>query len=1175
MFDLPRRPCICRVMLCLLALATLARPGLCSAGGANPEERSQRNSTCVGTDTHCLTGNGGQGYCPSDVPCELQSDPVVVAGHLRIVQTDTTPPIFQEPALCGGDVGQVVLTMDGRQSGGQALHVQSTIPYSDVQFSACRFCAISGPCGPGGNPFSCTSSCPSTCFSCRAYEQVFPNTRWLTNQRLGFVAPFAQALQSEVGTAKTPVILRAYQLSQEDHSDDDDSLPSTASYCVKIAFVDVPSEDPAPCSAIDSDSDGLGDRCDNCPATANVSQLDTDGDGTGDVCDSCPLLDDSARVDVDGDGIGDVCDNCPYDLNPGQADTDGNGLGDACDCGGNPCTTDHDDDGTADQNDSCPLHLAGPEDRDLDEIPDACDNCIENCPFESNQPRCTFGPSQRDSDGDGVGDLCDNCPGIPNPAQTDLNLDGIGDACVPSCGGDDSDGDGVPALCDNCPNEANPAQSDDDGDGTGDACDLCPDQQGGRFDYDGDGLGDDCDNCPVVANADQSDQNVNSVGDACESLCQAEMLVDCCPKPCGDGELDPGEGCDDHNVQGGDGCSANCAVETTPTPIATVTPTPTATIQPGDPGSVPKCRRAVIDAAADFVAARTKARDKCELKQIAGKASAGDCNQDPNVQVSYAKASRALRASIAKACGGKDKTCGADVDADLVATGWAVVCPSFAGTDCAESILDCADVSSCVECIASATSDFAASLAYDHAKPSDPKVEKELNRCQQAIGKATAAFLRAQSAALAKCWQQVDRGKGVSPCPAPGDGKTTAVIAKAAAKRTAAICKACGGADKLCNQIGDLSPSAIGFPTICPGLALPDGPSCNGAVTTVAELDACVGCVTTVAATCSELNTVPAYALYPDECRGSTLVYTPLPTATRTATPTASRTPSLTETPTPSGTPILTATSTRTGTPSLSATPTPTATPAQTTSPSTVMPTITGATPTPVPLLLFDGFASSDGLSLNGTAETFPYDGGSETVLRLTRAEASQAGSAFTSNRLPVATFSTFFQFRIGGAGGVSDGVEVGGDGMVFVVHASAPTFLGEAGGNLAYQGLTPSIGVELDTYISTEFSDPSTNHVGINIDGSLVSASISDVSDRLDDGDNWFAWIDYNGAALEVRLARDTNRPSLALVTTAVDIPTILGDDTAFIGFTAATGSAFGQPEILRWTYDGTLSEP
>jgi len=314
-----------------------------------------------------------------------------------------------------------------------------------------------------------------------------------------------------------------------------------------------------------------------------------------------------------------------------------------------------------------------------------------------------------------------------------------------------------------------------------------------------------------------------------------------------------------------------------------------------------KCNSTITKATSKYLQTRAKTLGKCEDKKVNGKLPPLTvCETDQAAKLT--KASDKLRKLIDKSCGGGDRVCGGGDDDSLASIGWDLGnCPDPVGAGCANALVDCGDVIDCLQCAADAGAERLRALYFDDLLPS---VDKVIVKCQRTIGKETGKFLAKRSKALSKCWDAVAKGKVAGPCPAPGDGKAVAAIAKAESKKVAKICKACGGADRGCDDAvhgipgtmggDDLDPGVIGFAASCADVTVPDAPaSCSGTITTLADLVTCVDCVTGFEVDCVDRLAVPWGQTLPVEC-GPPAGGTPTPTPTSTA---ATPTPTVTPTP--------------------------------------------------------------------------------------------------------------------------------------------------------------------------------------------------------------------------------------------------------------------------------------
>ncbi len=200
--------------------------------------------------------------------------------------------------------------------------------------------------------------------------------------------------------------------------------------------------------------------------------------------------------------------------------------------------------------------------------------------------------------------------------------------------------------------------------------------------------------------------------------------------------------------------------------------------------------------------------------------------------------------------------------------------------------------------------------------------------------------------------------------------------------------------------------------------------------------------------------------------------------------------------------------------------------------------------------------------------------------VELTPAEASVAGSIFSRASVDSASFETQFAFRIEDRGGGDNSGcndAPGADGLAMVI-LPAPDGLGGDGGGMGYEGMGTLVSIEFDTFCNPHVNDLDSNHAAILIGGETQHSANNSfsvgVSPDFDLGDEWYAWVDYDGTYLSLRLDLSPEPSGAPLLFREMDIPAIVGGERAHIGFTAGTGSAWGRHLITEWIHFGDTEQ-
>jgi hypothetical protein len=165
-----------------------------------------------------------------------------------------------------------------------------------------------------------------------------------------------------------------------------------------------------------------------------------------------------------------------------------------------------------------------------------------------------------------------------------------------------------------------------------------------------------------------------------------------------------------------------------------------------------------------------------------------------------------------------------------------------------------------------------------------------------------------------------------------------------------------------------------------------------------------------------------------------------------------------------------------------------------------------------------------------------------------------------------VQAFTTTFDFQL---------VNAVADGFTFVIQNQGLTAIGGDGGGLGY-GVEPtgtgssiarSVAVKFDIHSNSGEGNDST---GVYVDGAsptLPATNLTPTGVVLSSGHVIHAQIVYNGTELTLTLT-DATTDATASAVYSINIPSTVGGDTAYVGFTGGTGGSSAVQNILDWTY-------
>lgn len=199
------------------------------------------------------------------------------------------------------------------------------------------------------------------------------------------------------------------------------------------------------------------------------------------------------------------------------------------------------------------------------------------------------------------------------------------------------------------------------------------------------------------------------------------------------------------------------------------------------------------------------------------------------------------------------------------------------------------------------------------------------------------------------------------------------------------------------------------------------------------------------------------------------------------------------------------------------------------------------------------GFASTKGLVLNGSTLAT-----NDTRLQLTHGGLWEGGSVWWGIPIGIQAFTTNFLFQLSSAQG---------NGFTFTVQNMGKNALGGDSAGLGYQDITKSVAIKFNFY---NYMNEGSDSTGVYTDGEpplTPTVNIAPSGIQLGSNDTIMAQVTYNGTTLTLKLDDLVTNDTFTM-SKVIDIPQVVGADTAYVGFTGGTGGLSSSQKILTWTY-------